>query len=188
MTSGEAYELCWHRSMFEEHRWAILHDEIAAQVIRPGCLVEIGVARGGVLGYMALTNPSKNIYGYCRFDGGLLHSQSVDGPNLPDGLLGGGPTQRDVQDWLIGLGAGNVMLVGGDVCETLPKEHEPVSLAVIDLNLYVPTLHALKWCQKHMVPGGVILVDDATFSGVEKALAECGMGWESAGYMARLRR
>lgn len=188
MNKLDAYELCWRRSMFEDHRWKLFDDMLDAQASVPGCFVEIGVAQGGVLGYMALTNPHRSLFGYCRFDGGLLHAQPIDGPNLHDGLLGGGPTHGDVEQWLASIGIENVILVPGDICKTLPEKHDAIALAVIDLNLYVPTLHALKWCLAHLSAGGAILVDDATFAGVEQALKEIATPYELNGFMAIIRK
>lgn len=70
----------------------------------------------------------------------------------------------------------NVELVEGDVIETLPKyvATKPelrISLLNIDVDLYEPTLCCLETLYPHVVPGGIIILDDyGAFAGANQAI------------------
>lgn len=187
MTDSEIYDLCRGRTMFESYRWTTLREtlcDLTAYGVA-GCLVEIGVHAGGILGYMGLRYPDRKCFGYCRFDDGFPDVGPMDG-SFSRGMMA--YPLSNVQDWLSHIGATNVTLIKGDVHDTLNEPTtEQIALAIIDLNLYLPTKHALAWCRKHMASRGVILVDDKDFSGVKLALEESGLGWPNEGYMAKIK-
>lgn len=73
----------------------------------------------------------------------------------------------------------NVELVKGDVCVTVPdyiKQHPELKISFlnIDVDIYEPTLAALKNLYPHVSKGGVIVLDDYAnvFPGANKAIEE----------------
>lgn len=154
----------------------------------PGSIVECGVFKGQSLGLFSKLletyspgDSLKKIVGFDTFEGFVsLHEE--DGP--PDSsrakTVGGWnsidflPTlQKSIKlnqedSYLPRLS--RVQLIKGDVCETIPKfvQENPgfrISLLNLDLDLYEPTMTALKFLYPLVVPGGVVILDEYAMSG-----------------------
>lgn len=187
LSHEQALALCQDRSMFNKERWNLLC-KVVEEPLPPGQVHEFGVARGGVTGYLALRLPNRTIQSYCRFDKGCTAPHEKDGAcHLVEGSLAD-VSRDDVYRWLVEIHAHmKVHLLQTDVrkLNNIPCR---IALAVIDVNLYEPTLSALQYVLPNLQPGGVLLVDDVEYPGVTAALNECGWPWARDGYMAVLRR
>lgn len=80
----------------------------------------------------------------------------------------------DVVDYLVGANIikGVIPKVLDDAKTAIPNH---IAIAHIDLDLYEPTLHALKFAYERLINGGIIIVDDygmSTCPGVMKAVDE----------------
>lgn len=168
--------------MFEEHRWALLERVLGE--IPSGPSVCCGVWNGGVLGYVASRRPNEANFGFCRFEEGCIEPRAEDGDHLrlgscasqPFGEILGWFSQHDLP----------VALMPGDVLKTFFAP-EGTALALLDLNLYEPTLHCLKMLQHKMARGGVILVDDYYYPGVCQALDESPFSFNQEAHMGVCR-
>lgn len=184
MTHIDVVKLCDPKSMFEAHRWDALGRILSGVNLhagRPGCIVHMGVGSGGALGYFALRYPDRRVYGYCAFDRGLVGCGPRDA-ELKDGDCAS-PNRDAVASWIESIGAKNAVLVDCDVRSELPSEHEQCVMAVIDLNIYEPTLAALRWLKIHSLPGAIVIIDDWNWSGVKAAIDEYGSDCRQHGYL-----
>lgn len=175
------------------------HFEIFKKTIdTPGCIVECGVFKGvSLLTFTKMVeifcpgDTLKRVIGFDTFEGfpGLVEE---DGPPLPqrDKVPGGfnansfypvlqqivDITQRDSMIPRFK----RVELCKGDVRDTIPAyvENNPglrISLLHLDMDLYEPTLTALKYLYPLVVSGGVVLLDEYamdSFAGESKAFDE----------------
>jgi hypothetical protein len=64
-------------------------------------------------------------------------------------------------------------------------EEARIQFAYVDLDLYAPTKAALAWIWPRLVPGGRLVLDDATkpeaWPGVRRAAEESGLPWQVEG-------
>ena len=74
------------------------------------------------------------------------------------------------------LGFGRVEVLPLDVNRLRPEQLGAVSVALLDVDLYRPTLHALEVAYEMLEPGGYIFVDDVSagnvYDGADQAFAE----------------
>jgi len=161
----------------------VSHYELFKTVIDlPGCIVELGVGRGGslltwakLLETFCPADRSRKVFGFDHFQG-VVDFVEADG-KLTGGashkVMGGFQTPAEPIRQLIELsnddnilaGVERVRLVEGDVLETLPKflDDNPglkISLLHFDVDLYKPTQFALKKLYPLVVTGGVIVLDE----------------------------
>lgn len=167
----------------------LTHVEIFNKTVGlPGCVVECGVFKG-----MSLLTFTKLIEIYCPGDSlkrvvgfdtftGFTKLSDLDGPPNPkrDKVVGGWNSQEFLPDLerIIHITQRDSMiprlkrveLVKGDVCKTVPEyvSNNPglrISLLHLDMDLYEPTLTALKYLYPLVVPGGIVLLDEYGMDG-----------------------
>ena len=170
-------EACKARSMFEEKRWALLESILAAG-LPDGHLYEFGCGKAGVAAFLAVKFPLRSVIACDRFGKGCTALHEKDMPShLHEGCFG----DTDFEEVRAFLPR-NVIPVNCDLSELVPGVAH-VALAVVDLNLYEPTLNVLNRIIPYMAKGGTILVDDWDYPGVYAALCECGVCFTRNGYM-----
>lgn len=155
-------------TMFEPQRWAVLEDAVR-HITVPGDIVVIGVAQGGLVGWLAEKYPDRRVWGFCRFDSGLSQPSKADSPGLYEGAC-----ETRFEETAARLTPfTNVVLVPGDVRDTFHRDKPAVvAFAIVDLDLYEPTKHCLEVLQHTLAEGGHVLVDDWDWSGVTRAIDE----------------
>ena len=161
----------------------------------PGDICEFGVLWGGDLvlwdnlrsiNEHGLRGVLRGLVGFDTWEG-HIGSTADDGDNqfAQDGAF---PVPEGYEQWLLTLlemraeiiNTGTVLLVKGDVRETVPKwfEEQPqasVSLAYFDLDLYEPTRDVLAQVVEHMPAGGIVAFDELynnQYPGETKAVRE----------------
>ena len=154
----------------------------------PGCIVECGVFKGqSLLTFSKMTDilcpgdTLKRVIGFDTFEGFPNLNERDGAPNKGRGKVKGGwnasdfyPTLSDAidiaqQDSFIPRYR-RVELVKGDVSRSIPEylEKNPglrIALLHLDLDLYEPTLAALKHLYPLVVPGGLVLLDEYAMDG-----------------------
>lgn len=84
--------------------------------------------------------------------------------------------QADVESNILSTGypAHQIHLVAGRIEETIPhKDIGEISILRLDTDWYESTLHQLKNLYDHVVPGGIVIIDDyGHWSGCKKAVDE----------------
>lgn len=167
----------------------LTHVEVFKKTIDlPGSIVECGVFKG-----MSLLTFAKLVEVYCAGDSlkrvvgfdtfrGFVSLNRKDGvPDARRGKLKGGWDAGDFQPSLEKLVEivqqdsmiprfKRIELVKGDVSRTVPEyaERNPglrICLLHLDLDLYEPTLAALRSLYPRVVPGGVVLLDEYGMEG-----------------------
>jgi len=157
-----------------------------------GDFVECGVAMGSSIIAMHLAAKTKTVWGYDSFEGIQLagrHDEYQPGfgdkldPNreLPaDLLVSSGITahrRTDVENHIIELNLPfeRFRLVEGWVQNTLPlPENQPGAIAMLrlDMDMHDPTVVAMDYLWDKLVPGGILIIDDWGYVGVQKAIAD----------------
>lgn len=194
------------RSQFNPERWAVL-EKVCNEALPEGCYMELGCQQCGTLAYVASRFPDRMCFGFDRFDEGMTKPGPKDMAVSASYHEGAGGSSYDacvkyLEDVQREKGMLRIGLVKGDVATTFEKIEwlAPVALALVDLNLYEPTMIALHGCDwnkpekrfrglwHHLAPGGVILVDDLNFPGIEAALKESGIPWKQDGFLGVIRK
>ncbi len=167
----------------------VTHVEIFKKTIDlPGSVVECGVFKGmSLLTFAKLVevycsgDTLKRVIGFDTFEG-LVSQNAKDGaPDTRRGKVKGGWDAGEFQPALEDLvditqrdsmipRFKSIDLVKGDVSKTVPYyvKRNPglrISLRHLDLDLYEPTLAALKALYPLVVPGGVVLLDEYGMEG-----------------------
>jgi hypothetical protein len=172
--------------------------ELFRQVIDlPGCIVELGVGKGGslftwtkLLETFCPNDRSRKVFGFDHFEG-VVDFQAQDGKLVGGAshkVVGGFKTPAEPIRRLVDLhnddnllpGIERVRLVEGDVIDTLPNflEENPglkISLLHFDVDLYRPTKFALELLYPLVVSGGVVVLDEyglIPWQGETKAIDE----------------
>lgn len=180
-----AWEICWPRSMFEPERWSTIERLLYNHALSTdGCIMHAGVANGGSLGYFCLRYPERKNYGYCAFAKGAIGTSARDGA-LADGHCAMG-SRAHVEEWLASIGVENAVLIDGDIRASLPVTHESVAMAIVDLNIYEPTLASLNWLKTHGLSGCLVIMDDWNWDGVKAAIDESRLAYTVHGYLATI--
>ncbi len=161
----------------------------------PGDIVECGVYKGAsLLGFarmleaFASGDRTRKVLGFDRFRG-LESREAVDGFDSAVGNTAQGWNPASFRDTLFALvdafnadsfvpGRRRVEIVDGDIRESAPHyvESNPgarISLLHLDMDLYEPTLAALRAFWPRIVTGGVVLLDEygiTAWPGETKAL------------------
>ena len=147
----------------------------------PGCIVEVGVARGqGIAAWLFLvlhSGDQKTIYGFDTFKGFPHFDREMDGDldsiNKGVGYLAN--SQDNVWKYLFRTGIKEeickkyISLIEGDVLETIPEfanKTQEISILHIDLDLYAGYKVTLEHLYEKVVPGGIIMFDEWDFEPV----------------------
>ncbi len=163
----------------------LAHYEIYKKILSiPGDIIECGVFKGVSLlqfasfRYLLETNASRKIVGFDDF--GLFTKQkNIDDKKFISTWnkeLGKGISEKELGKILSEKKFSNFELIKGDVKKTIPKfikknKHTKVALLHLDMDVYQPTIVALKYFYKMMSNNGVILMDDyAVEVGATKAI------------------
>lgn len=134
-------------------RAAMNTDQLAGEV------AEVGVARGGSAAFLAMVCPVSEVHVFDTFTGhpptSITHRDGV--------MHKPGNFKTDIDDVRAYLAQfPSVVVHPGDITQTLAHEPERLyRLVHLDTDLYMPTLTALRYFSGRMVPGGVVVVDDA---------------------------
>jgi hypothetical protein len=162
----------------------LVHYELFKQVIDlPGCIVDLGVYRGGsfftwskLLETFCPTDRRRKVFGFDHFQG-LQDFHEKDGAMDPrDGKVVSGydasSVKREVEDLIeihnldnLISGVERCRLIEGDIRETIPEflKENPglrISLLHVDMDLYRPTIFALEHLYPLVVKGGVVIFDE----------------------------
>jgi hypothetical protein len=137
----------------------------------PGHIIEFGCWQGANLMFMAKVlellqpNTYKYIYGFDSFEGLSTFSENDKNTREQEGAYSGNEEQLravidffEMEEW--------VHIVKGNALEAIPEfevdnPHLLFSLAYIDFDLYEPCKVALEFVDKRLVPGGIIVFDEA---------------------------
>lgn len=160
----------------------LFHYEIFKMVLDvPGSIVECGVAYGGnLMGFAKMSaqlepvNYTRKIIGFDTFAGFPDVDSQNDTTSSEHGKAGGMAVDaKEEIEKRIALFDQNrflnhipkVELVQGDICKTVPEyceknKHLVVSLLYIDMDIYQPTITALKHFVPRMPKGAVIAFDE----------------------------
>ena len=130
-------------------------------------VIELGTWKGGNLLFMGTilkeVDPAAKVYGLDTFSGMPETNENVD-------LHGVGDFDDvhmdDIREAAEAAKLDNILLVKGDVRQTLPEvcDRAALGLAHIDLDIYEPIRFAQFELMKRMVPGGYVIFDDALTS------------------------
>lgn len=167
----------------------LAHIDLFKQTIGlPGCIVECGVFKGAsLLTFVKLIeifcpgDTLKRVVGFDTFEGFKALSEKDGSPNKRYDKIEGG---WNASDFLPALAScielaqrdsmiprfKRVELVQGDVCVSIPEyvQKNPglrISLLHLDMDLYAPTLEALRHLYPLVVPGGIVLLDEYGMDG-----------------------
>lgn len=168
----------------------IAHYELYKKIIDlPGDVVELGVFKGGSIIQFATfrelieNERSRKIVGFDVFGTFPKGKNSIESDlvfindwntTFREEFL----SDEDIYKSLRLKGLGNIELVKGDICDTLPvyiknNPHMRISLLHIDTDVYEPAKIALEMLFDRVVRGGVIIFDDyATIEGETVAVDE----------------
>ena len=150
----------------------------------PGSIAECGVFRGETLllwgkflEIFCMGDRTKTVYGFDHFEG-LKNIHSEDGGEnvaMHVGAYDPSSYYGELKELIELFDADRfvpnkprIKLVEGDVMETLPKfaEDNPgvrLKILHLDMDLYEPTLMALKCLYPRVVKGGVVILDEYAF-------------------------
>ena len=156
---------------------------LAARVAHiPGCVVECGVWRGGMIaGVASILGPSRRYY-LCDSFEGLPPVKPIDGaaaarwqqdttsPHYHDNCTAG--EEYAIQAMAL-AGIGSPTLVKGWFEQSLPslRLEQPIALLRLDGDWYDSTMACLQSLYDHVSPGGLIIIDDYyTWDGCSRAV------------------
>lgn len=146
-----------------------------------GCIVECGVWRGGMSAGLAEALPGRVHYLFDSFEG-LPPAKEIDGrAAIAWQADGSSPSYHDncraerefAQAAMQQSPAKSFDLVRGWFKDTLPEfvPKEPIALLRLDGDWYESTMECLSHLYRHVMPGGLIIVDDYyTWDGCARAV------------------
>lgn len=150
-----------------------------------GTVLEVGVARGQTTVFLnthlRLTSDKRTYLCVDTFDGFLEKDilNEIDNRGKDDNLAYKGFAYNDANTFkknMAALGFDNVKVLNKDANQLNEMDLGKISVALLDVDLYKPTLSALRVTFKCLEPGGVILVDDvmddSLFDGAAQAYKE----------------
>lgn len=148
----------------------------------PGCIVECGVWRGGMIaGIAQLLGPQRRYHLFDSF-AGLPPAKPIDGPAALEWQCNlDGPTYHDncsapreyAERAMRLSGVTSYRLVPGWFNATLPEAAptEPIALLRLDADWYESTIVCLQHLFPRVQPGGLVVLDDYyTWDGCSRAL------------------
>jgi hypothetical protein len=161
----------------------LAHYELFKHIIdMPGCVVECGVGRGSsfftwsrLMEIFCPNDRQRRVYGFDWFQG--LKFNPEDGPQVEsshyvEGGWSAASAVDEVRKLVSIVNEDNIIsksvrcqLIEGDVNETIPKflEENPglrIALLHLDMDMYEPTLAALKLLYPRVLRGGVVVFDE----------------------------
>lgn len=134
-----------------------------------GCVIEVGVYRGGSARWLAEANPLRRIYAFDTFTGLPHEPWDLDGHSKGDFAA----DYHDVLNYL--AECWNVKLIKGIFPDVMPPEIERVALAHIDVDLEQSARESIIVLWPKLSPGGFIVFDDYNAegcAGVKRAVDE----------------
>ncbi|MEY3200917.1 MAG: hypothetical protein RIR70_467 [Pseudomonadota bacterium] len=201
----DAMRRTWAKADRVSHLNTLIHENLceALWLTRelPGDYVEIGVFKGG----SALTalHFMEGVYA-----SGVAHQKrkawlmdTFDGFDYPEAansadaiwagthkIFGVAETMAYVGETLSGIKVEH-QLVAGNICaDELPAEIEQIAVANIDVDMYEPTLEGLRKVARRLVPGGIIICEDAAATpalyGAALAMEEFLSSAEGVGFLS----
>lgn len=141
-----------------------------------GTAIEMGVFTGGVTKFFLDCN--RPTLAFDTFEG--IAGADPENDLHVDGEYNGGTfivdgIEMSVLDYIAGA-----IIVKGKIPDTLEDlKVGDIAIAHIDLDVYEPTVHALKFVYKNLLPDGVMIIDDYGFAstpGVKRAVDEFQLG------------
>lgn len=152
----------------------VAHYELYKRIIGlPGHVVELGVFKGASLIRFATfrhvleAEASRRIVGFDAFGEFPQADNAIDAAFREGWERGAGQGigVADLQASLAHKRIGNVELVQGDICATLPQyvEANPAfraCLVHVDTDIYQPACVGIELLWERLVPGGMLLLDD----------------------------
>lgn len=182
--------------------------KMVAELSVPGAVVECGLGAGAnfaamILGYES-DGQKGTYFGFDSFEGiQLAGPKDSEQPGIgaishdvnvsPDQLLvSSGITVHSMDNvWanlaMCGIKSDNITLVKGWVQNTIPgwiKTIGSISVLRLDMDIYEPTLFALRLLFPLVAPGGVVIIDDWALSGARLA---CEEYFSAIGYQPKYR-
>lgn len=137
----------------------------------PGCILEVGVWRGGTGALMAAAAPEKLVHLADTFEG------VVKAGERDPGYKGGehaDTSERIVEELLASMGISNARLHRGMFPEDTGGQVEgPVALLHCDVDVYESAKGVVEWCLPRLSSGGVMVFDDYGFHGCEGVARYC---------------
>src|SRR6266404_3274807 len=165
----------------------------------PGCVIECGVWRGGMIaGFADVLGPDREYFLFDSFEG-LPLAQEIDGPaalrwqanTQSPGYLDNCKAAADDARTAMGLSAAaHFSLLKGWFDETIPPFSPPGPIAVLrlDADWYESTFTCLKYLYPHVAPGGVVIIDDyEPWDGCARAVHEF-LFTQASGGVPRIRQ
>jgi len=138
-------------------------------------MVEVGVAKGGVLALCALANPDMIIYGFDSWEGMPFLTAEDDSKHaIYEGIAWS--TLEDVYRVFDTMNAPltNIHLIKGLVEDTLDSkltELENLDILRLDVDWYSATHYCIYKLYEKVIPGGLVIIDDYYFNiGCQKAI------------------
>lgn len=164
-------------------RFLARYEIFQQQIDVPGCVIDLGIARGAsIMTWAQLSamfepvNYTREIIGFDTFEGfPSVHESDINeesvlvhkgGYNIEDNMYLDIQNAIDVYDVNRPLNhIKKVKLIKGDILNTLPKyisenPHTLISLLHIDADLYEPTKLALELLVDRIPKGGIIVFDE----------------------------
>jgi SAM-dependent methyltransferase len=147
---------------------AFLVIAISERAGTPGCVAEVGVARGMTTRFLAehmaregIRKPYHAIDTFAAFvPDDVAYEKTHRGKTTADLA---GFTYNDVGAWRRNFQAFDFIVAHACDCKQFQfASIAPISVAVLDVDLYLPTMRTLPAVYDALEPGGVILVDDVT--------------------------
>jgi len=138
-------------------------------------MVEIGVAKGGVLAICAIANPDMIIYGFDSWEGMPVITKEDDQKHKHfEGVVWSQLDDVYQTFKLMNSPLNNVQLVKGYVENTLPTQidHlENMDILRLDIDWYSGTDYCIRQLYKLVKKGGLVIIDDYYFNkGCKKAI------------------
>ena len=137
-----------------------------------GCIVELGVYRGGALRALAGKFPARKCYGFDTFKGMPKESWRQIDFHKPGEF--GDTSLAAVKAAM----SANVELIAGLFPGSAQAFDQRISFAHVDMDLEKSTEDAIDWLRPRMVPGGLVVFDDYHWKncpGVAKAIEAAGL-------------
>jgi predicted O-methyltransferase YrrM len=169
----------------DPYQLAFLVQSIESTRHLSGSIVEIGVARGMTTvllnTHLQVTSDKRNYLCVDTFEGfieqDIAHEINRRGKKQHRAYKGFSYNDVNVfKKNMTALGFQNIKVLKKDVNDLSEGDLGPISVALIDVDLYKPTLSALRVTFKCLEPSGVILVDDvmdgSVFDGAAQAYKE----------------
>jgi O-methyltransferase len=164
----EVYQLTKDNTLVDVYRCYELWDLARQSMRRPGCILEVGVWRGGTGCIMAraVRGSGKTVYLADTFTGvvkaGAMDTSYKGGEHAD-------ATEQGVRDLLAATGIQDARILTGVFPEETAHliEDDLVSLLHIDVDVYESARDVFHWVFPRLRAGAVVVFDDYGFSGCE---------------------